>query len=144
MRAAALARCALSLGLPALLILAGCVHPAESETLLAPEGPGPDLNAYILKAYQADVDFAFQRAELRGYGTFSRMRLELRVDSNGRVVAARPAIRENWVGRVLSILRPRMEAWRLPKTGAPYTQTVELIRSPESLRDRKRTMKIRM
>jgi len=129
-------------GLGAILILiVGCANPAEYGTLHPPK-ESPDLNVYILERYQADVDRAFEAVEAKGRGTFSRIRLDLRVTAEGGVLHAKVAIAENWNGLLLAALKPSMGAWKLPKSGQPYTRTVELIRSVESLRSRKKDFKI--
>jgi hypothetical protein len=120
----------------------GCVHPAESRTLSPPPAGQPDLARYILEHYQADVDRAFEAVEAKGMGTFARLRLDLKVAEDGRVSDASAAISENYNCLLLARLRPSMESWRLPATGQAYSQTVELVRSHESLARRRKDIRI--
>jgi len=128
----------------AAVLLAGCPHPAEYRTLLPPTDDGPDFNEYIVEHYQADVDQTFEAAESQGLGTFTRIRLELDVAPDGRVTGARRAVSENWNMVLLEMLRPRMKEWRLPAEGRACTCVVEVVRSPESLRARKRDFRIEL
>ena len=135
------------LGVCAVLVMwlaawAGCARPSE-HLPLAPPGEGQqDLSAHVAEHYQADVDKAFQWAEARGLGRFVRLRLEMTVDGEGHVGAARVAVAENWNRRVLGALERDMQNWAFPKTGQPYTRIVELVRSIESLRRRQKSFRI--